>query len=425
MSCLAGAEMLEEEMLCLRNCAWSSTDLSSFATYFTSDDFSHRAVAELRRQALEPPVAPGLPLQSALANTSPLLPEKPPPPPGWLKSVCNLRDKFAGTIFSLLVGDIAWYGLFLYAKESPYRAFFRSLVVLDEVGDVTSSAPSDLICGRIPWAFDSQGSDGVTDLKMPAVDEDDVFVLLHVATLQRPSHRYVSWADFVHLSAILEEEPPKDRAQKVVKRQSRAAASTAKDLVASMPWLSIYLGNDDVVVSSSSHSSSTARNVADRVTVVEAELPDDEVDEIFRRLEVKRSACRAMGPTTVEHFGCSILGGRWTKINLGVTADACKAHAIGKDVATFCASKGLPKSLTLTFSKYTERAASALGHLWCEVTECIYSALQTDDMLPDDVEDLMAALPAVTRCASDLDGLSPQHVARAKMQEILDIRPTA
>ena len=249
--------------------------------------------------------------------------------------------------------------------------------------------------------------DVVSDLNLSFAEDADVFVLLKVTCLQKPSHRYASWADFVPLDAVLQSLPDLPLPAKPSKRECRSSSNTAERLVENFPWLAEYVRAPRQGSASSTAQPSTPRAVAERVSVIEAELPDDEVDDIFRKLEQKREACRALGPASVEHFGCSILGGRWTKTNVGVAADACKAHAIGKEVADFCTRSGLPRSLTLTFSKYTETAANSLGQLWCEVMECLFSLLKADDMLPADIVDLLADLPAARQCTAEFQNFPP------------------
>ena len=100
-----------------------------------------------------------------------------------------------------------------------------------------------------------------------------------------------------------------------------------------------------------------------------------------------------------------------------------KAHACGKDVADWCVAWGLPRSLTLSFAKYSEQLAVALATLWCELLQCLYDSHRQDGHFPVDVAVVVGALPAVAGVRRLCDGLPASHAGRSKLDELLRIRP--
>ena len=67
------------------------------------------------------------------------------------------------------------------------------------------------------------------------------------------------------------------------------------------------------------------------------------------------------------YFHVRILGGSWTKTNIGVTADAAKGLARCQLAKMFCNKFNFPKEQTFTFSKFGEVASSLMAHEYARI----------------------------------------------------------
>ena len=143
---------------------------------------------------------------------------------------------------------------------------------------------------------------------------------------------------------------------------------------------------------------------------------------MYRILEQKRAEWSIAPGAAAVNFRCSLLGGAWTRANVGVAVDAAKAHAVGKSMQDWCRSQGLPKSQTFTFNKYTEVVSQALGAAWCAVLEALHGYWLNDGRMPDNVADALASLPAVNSCLELIADHPAFSTASEKLQEILSLR---
>ena len=132
--------------------------------------------------------------------------------------------------------------------------------------------------------------------------------------------------------------------------------------LASHPWLERYLSKSVAGTSSAASAGASSSSHHDRLSVADAELDDATVEAIFSELEKKRAEWRLDPKPGLEHFRYTVQGGQWTMANRGVVVDSVKAHACGKEIAEWCVAWGLPRSLTLSFAKYSEQVGSSIGY---------------------------------------------------------------
>ena len=95
------------------------------------------------------------------------------------------RQRYAGTIFALVVDEEASYWLFWYAKQSPYRLYFLRLSLEDGICkdfEPASFTEAFQACAAEPvWSFQRATTTVTLDYDLPMVAPDMVFVLPQIA----------------------------------------------------------------------------------------------------------------------------------------------------------------------------------------------------------------------------------------------------
>ena len=155
---------------------------------------------------------------------------------------------------------------------------------------------------------------------------------------------------------------------------------------------------------------STSSSSHNRSSIAEAQLGDEELDDVFQELERVRGRWCAEPRPEVQHFKCFVLGGQWTRQNVGVAVDTIKARACGKEADQWCVLHGMPRSMSFAIRKYTEETAGLLGQAFCAVMEWFYEHHPLPEGDLRDVSALLNDLEPVQACRAHVQASSQTRV---------------
>jgi hypothetical protein len=100
---------------------------------------------------------------------------------------------------------------------------------------------------------------------------------------------------------------------------------------------------------------------------------DAEASEIFDVLIAKRAEWAVEHTEGRQDFSVDILGGKWTKDNLGVAYDAFRGHAHRGEPEEFCVKWCLQKSFRCSVTTISEEVAHLVCTAWCSKMQFAYS----------------------------------------------------
>lgn len=372
---LSRSRVQQGVLMRLSHCKFSCEDIARMDKRLASADLRGRALEQAREAATRPPEPPALAEQVKLQSFADkcLAPETTARAPLWARMVCHHRDDFRNCILRFQGPERSQYFLFVYAVKNP------ELVVLAPLREVIAAMPcfvglplahvwlAQKLHVRRRFAFNF----GRFTLHNEVVIEGEtqLHVLPHVHFTRRghvgTDGDEVPWADFT------------EGFQVRVATETRAAASDLSAhpdaaVLLAHPWLQGHFdqvkGGNTAKVGARPSGGGRPRDDT------QGELDDDAAEHAFAELEKKRREWEAAPVPHMPDFVTKIRGGAWTAARTGSATDSVRGEARGQDAIAWCVSRGVPKTATFAFTRYTEGGAGVLAREWCRRMQWYFDA---------------------------------------------------
>ena len=364
--------LAEAQLSRLSNCRFVDEDFDAMVELWQSPAFSTTKSAALREAALEPPRMPSAAVRGRLSEVA-TTQEARRPFPAWCAQVCQHREFFAETI--LLVGDGSKAFAFLFALQQPYFAAFLQVEPFHSVGEassiagVSSQGPITVLalsydhCFWVDWRRIVFAEDIECD------ENGSLGVLSEVAA--NGASAFVSNSNRIPFDVFVSSLPHKVVRDSGTSTEKKPGAEPI--VVAGLQkykWLEKYTHNDETQAEDRRASSSTA----DHGRPAGVTLDDIEAEEVFAELEVMRMDWYQSLEKALESFKTGLLGGKWTKENIGRVADAYRGYAASAEAKAWCTLYRMQPSMRFNISTYGERTSSALALHWASRMEYLYGS---------------------------------------------------
>jgi hypothetical protein len=222
---------------------------------------------------------------------------------------------------------------------------------------------------------------------------------------------WVPWADFV---VDMVDADVAHRAEAAAGR--RAGDAESLHLLREHPWLADLMGNGS---GASSRGASAFMSGKGAEPIIEEEEEID-VDAVFSALASARAEALEE-EVLVEHFGWTLRGGLWTRLNRGTDIDSFRACSTDRTGADWLRRWHLPLSSTFAISRYGEHACAVLSRYW--VARMTFLFLQDESGAFDEgVSDAVLARFVEPSDFRDIAGDATGHLAR-RISELRELRP--
>lgn len=346
-------------------CRFGEADFKRLAELWDDKRFAGARVEALQNSVFELARAPLQSVQNRLAQMGDLGPPPPARQPSWCDDVCRRRDHLKHALVSWFASDGERAFLFLFALQQPMTAAFlpatRSLAPESGVlGGRTGQRPSESDYDHVytvDWTSAVLGRD-INDIP----EDARCFVILDFVSIGESSvcsnGLLIPWGEFLEACPA----PAPSRSESTAgKSASRPKAPT--ELLPEFPWLRKYV-NETQTVDRPTSSRHTEPNERPEPVA----LDDEQLEQVYNELEKKRAEWAQEYDPDIT-FRVRVLGGKWTKENLRVAADAVGGHAATETGKEFCKSYKMGSSMRFNFNKYGEVVAAGLAKHWCERME--------------------------------------------------------
>jgi hypothetical protein len=392
----------------LSNCRFSSADLDVMAVMWEDPLLSVARLRVLKQRLLLAPEVPeevdqvllsSFPVQTYGARAE-------EPVPDWAANVCRHRASFFGCVFvGQSLGSEKSY-LMLYAIQRPFLLALVPLVRVHRTWPTTlhMSVPEllQLQAGfpehefQLDWGFSMLEADPAT------LEAGSIKVLPDV--FHTKDGRVCSHAHLILMEDFLE-DLSKNPLPKPPKKPKLPSSQVDPELLKQHPWLRSYSRRPVVInadeeapleeaassstlvveVGGEGESSEDETDEGDEVGSDVASRTMDEVDEeaiqqALLALAAKRAAWADDPKVHAVDFETHIRGGAWTQQVKGLAFDCIIARPCSEVGASFCKEYGLQKTVSYSFKKYGEVAASQLALAWAHKMQffrCVQGFLYT------------------------------------------------
>lgn len=404
----ANAEQTSDKILSVSNCRLSPAEKEQLQDFFNSKPLRPVEVETLRQRVLSGPrpVPDKVSVAMDKVARDRQRDEGVQVVPSWVRVICLARDDLRGCAFGFSEGiEVHWY-LLLFATQSPYALAFMPLQrsgtepmpVVRTMEEFWTYAEK-----KMDYEFSFELGQFCEAEDMPFGSDAEVLVLPGVIVLG--SDCAASHASPFSLSVIAKAQaaqPPRKR-QAATGKASGASKASAQ-LLAENPWLAHFFEHEKPSAqatqahgsakrkidrislederrgkptSSASGSASSSSMAPQDATTTGEEATDELLDSVWERLQEKRREWvqEEKGPL-VEAFVVKLMGGAWTKANLGVDYDAFRGVARKGAPADWCKRYSFSQSAHFAIAKFGESNAHNLAKAWCDRLNFLYNAFE-------------------------------------------------
>lgn len=289
--------------------------------------------------------------------------------------MCLRRELFVGAALIFCKGAEMQTYLFVFAKQSPYLAYFSPMY------EVEPPAVKPLQVDSVSWEALAQGAwnynftvDYHTLLRhdeLPCQGVSDVRVLPFLAMPEERSA--VSDAVVMSFQKFLG-EAPETKAPNPQPKSKRQQTSTGMDpdLLKEHPWLAQVLTPSTTATPTAAGSSGDTAGAKESGSEDGDPCDDIAIEAVFSELHKKREAWVDNYSTSGLDFKYTLRGGAWTQKHKKVAADAFQGRASSADAQLWCLKYGLAKTSRYAISVFGESKASALSRMWCHKMQYYY-----------------------------------------------------
>lgn len=348
----------------LSQCRFTKQDNKELQNMLGGADFGPQRVKALRASAAEALPPPSSLEQARLSSFA--VGRKPQPSrPWWLASVCLKQELFAGSALLFCQGTRMDVFLFVFAKQSPYLAYFSPMCEVEEPTlnpmnvDLATWEALALdtwryrftVDYRILLRHDELNSEGVTDVRV-------------LPSLVLPEGQSaVSDAAVCSIQKFLGEEPAAQVSNPPPTQNRRMpSGGMDPDLLKEHPWLAQVLSPPKSTTTLGPGSSGDKRPISEPASDDEDPCDDDAaIEAVFSELRQVREAWADKHSTAGLDFKWAILGGNWTKQKKIVLYDAFQGKAVGGDAQRWCKKYGMNTSSRYARSVFGDQKAAAMS----------------------------------------------------------------
>ena len=379
---------------------FSQQDLEICCEMMESDHYRHLMLPPEHSPVRSAPEAPTVGQQHTIEDFAATLPRpEKVEVPWWCRPLCNNRDLFEDVALGVGCAHSDVVYLLLFAKQSPFSATFLQLTrvplrPVSEAGDLDEGELDQPPGDRAEFAF----------LPMVVLNESDLLIGEDEDLFVYPCVRFEGDRAATNKAAILFEvfvlHHPRSapvRARLAAPRRRALGADDRAKLLAENPWLDVddlpgmqrprgshgpVAGrkrpgardrDEDIDVGSGEDLGPDLVADPDEIPFDESEEDmvaevDDPVDEKSDFDEADLAGIRdelAWDEAEDAHFYLHILGGKWTKDNKGVAADAAGGYARKGSPTDWCKLFNWPRSASFMFNKYGRDGATELAKEYC------------------------------------------------------------
>ena len=310
------------------------------------------------------------------------------PLPWWARLICRGPDAWRGTALKSIDTNDSW--MLMYAKGGTYDAWFLQLRPLAVDMSIADAAGEALLppMHRTEWSWhDPLVFKPAQELGIS--DDDDVQVLqgLHFEGLVVATNHVAQDFDVWVRDEVLPNMggmPASEPRAEDSGRCRKVAPSVLLEMMAAHPWLEMAdfyqpaasarqhkrqrIGTSDAVARGGDLAADSDEHDAEWMPFDEEPVADDADDAeeeeeavVAAAEEELRFARAGLGEDTFDYFKVTVLGGEWTRLNLGVAADYVMASNRGGAVSEWCCAVGFPKSRRFSIRLYSLEGAQELA----------------------------------------------------------------
>ena len=358
------------------NLRFVASDWQALATLAADEGVTWPLVQELRRCAMAAPSAPPVDVQSSLAAVPVMAQaEQLPERPEWLPVLCWNREQFRGAVLLTSTDTDSQAFYFLYATQSPLKAFFLDLRV--SAKELPSLANLSMESAWAAWnescdiSFTMKLNVSVSHEEFAGTKSKDLLVLEHVtlqsATTAQGYGRPVPLDEFLPLASR------RSGSARSAAAGPRAPRHVPSSLLEEHAWAAQYINKPQTAEASTAD--------------VTAACPEDSAEEAsafedaWLSLEEARTCWRQEPPPLqAQHFVTCLRSGDWTAANRFVNeSDRIIAQAMAGPPRTWCKRYGLNTMASFSFSRYTETGCHTLALEWCRRLQFFFDIWRQQD----------------------------------------------